>query len=326
MNVTLRCLMKSLEQYINAVIATKINIETCNQQLPFFLQDRYELFDMVLFDQKCIILKNNAADLSPTSIKKHTDILERKLGIPAVYVCESLSSYERDKLVQHQVSFIVPNNQLFLPFLGVYFREKFLSNKKKDIDELSMAATVVLVCMLHSDHFELKDLVNETGYTKMTISRSADELENFGIIKSEHVGRKRLLSLVNCKRTTWENFLGVMKSPVREKLFLQAKAIDLSQYPKSGYDALSLLSDLNEPDIPIFAIEWHEWKKLQQIKPVNHGDICIEIWRINPKLFSINGVVNPYFLGISLKDDLDDRVVACVNMSLNKEGIFNENN
>lgn len=39
--------------------------------------------------------------------------------MPVVYVTTTLASYERKRLVQQKVPFIVPGNQLYLPELAI---------------------------------------------------------------------------------------------------------------------------------------------------------------------------------------------------------------
>ena len=42
-----------------------------------------------------------------------------------VYVTGALASYERKRLIEQKVPFMVPGNQLYLPDLGIDLREYF---------------------------------------------------------------------------------------------------------------------------------------------------------------------------------------------------------
>ncbi|MCK7468892.1 MAG: hypothetical protein MZU91_12730 [Desulfosudis oleivorans] len=53
------------------------------------------------------------------------DKLRQLAGMPVVYVTRTLASYERKRLIEQKVPFLVPGNQLYLPDLGIDLREYF---------------------------------------------------------------------------------------------------------------------------------------------------------------------------------------------------------
>ncbi|RLC27120.1 MAG: hypothetical protein DRH21_00050 [Deltaproteobacteria bacterium] len=92
--------------------------------LPFFLQDIYDMFQVGLLNEEFIILASrNDSELTPATIHKHIDIVSKQLRMKAVFVHSIISSFNRKRLIEYRVPFVIPGNQMYLPDLGVDLRE-----------------------------------------------------------------------------------------------------------------------------------------------------------------------------------------------------------
>lgn len=321
-----------LELYISAALGIKVQVEPLPgaKNLPFFIQDAYQLYEMHVASQSCAVMLERSPDNSPASIKKHIDVVQDKLRVPCVYVCDAITSYNRERLIKHHVPFIVPGNQMYLPFLGVDLREYFLKKRSvlDKIEKFSPAAQLTLIYLMLSESttFRPSELAEGTAYTTMTISRAVDELEKAKLIKSERIGRERVLSVDMEKASLWNKAVPLMQSPIKQKVFLRAGVVDINKYLKSGYSALAHYSSLNNPVHPVIAISNDDWKLLQLkgIKPVEHGEVEVELWQHNPAIFADNGCVNRFLLYLSLKDDKDERIEITLEEMM--EGIANDSN
>ena len=56
------------------------------------------------------------------SIRAQIDKIREVTGLPVLYATEALASFERERLIEQKVPFVVPGNQLYLPHLGVDLR------------------------------------------------------------------------------------------------------------------------------------------------------------------------------------------------------------
>ena len=302
------------EKYIATALCLEVHVTPLPdvKQFPFFLQDAYQFYQMTLMGRLCTILFEKDAENSPAAIGKHIDIVQQQLGMPCIYVCDAITAYNRERLINHRVSFIVPGNQMFLPFLAIDLREYFLKKRMERVEKLSPAALTTLIYMMTriGNEFRSAALAQGTGYTTMSISRAVDEIESMGLIVSERSGRERLLRIEINKKDLWRKITALAQSPVKQRVFLREGAVDLSKYLRAGYDALAHFSSINKPNQPIIAMTTEEWRALKQqgIKPVEFGEIEVEVWQINPRLFADEQFVNRYFLYLSLKDNKDERI------------------
>ena len=303
-----------LEKYIATALCIEVHLTPLPdiKQFPFFLQDAYQFYQITLLGQLCTILIDEDAENSPAAISKHIDVVQQQLGMPCIYICDAITAYNRERLINHRVPFIVPGNQMFLPFLGVDLREYFLKKRIEKAEKLSPAALTTLIYMMITvgNEFRPAALAQGTGYTTMSISRAVDEIEAMGLIVSERSGRERLLRIEMNKKDLWRKITTLAHSPVKQRVFLREDTVDLSKYMRAGYDALARFSSINNPNHPIIAMTTEEWRALKQqgIKPVEFGEIEVEVWQINPRLFADEQFVNRYFLYLSLKDNKDERI------------------
>jgi hypothetical protein len=68
--------------------------------------------------------------------------------MPVVYVAHTLASYERKRLVEQKVSFLVPRNQLYLPDQGIDLREYFRQPTRAAPAALSPATQAMLIAVV----------------------------------------------------------------------------------------------------------------------------------------------------------------------------------
>jgi hypothetical protein len=65
---------------------------------------------------------------------------------------------------------------------------------------------------------------------------------------------------------------------------------------------------LNDETSRHYSIDNRNFKNVSVATDKHYGDNCIEIWRYDPKLLSINGVVDKLSLYLLLNDDINERV------------------
>ena len=94
-----------------------------------------------------------------------------------------IDSARRKQLIDQRVAFVVPGNQVYLPFLGVDLLEHF-RNARGTSESLSPATQAAFLYALHRrgrGAFSPKEMAAALGYSSMTMSRAFDELEGAGL-------------------------------------------------------------------------------------------------------------------------------------------------
>lgn len=313
-----------LKDYLDEVTGMKVVMHSHGtSHLPFFMTRLYDLADMRLgaMSYLAVFLKQED-EFKPAQFLKHlAQISNFKLDDVCV-VAESLPSYVRKRMIEKGISFVVPNVQMYLPAMGMELRNRSASKKGKKPDYLSPATQVVLIYGLLGrikEPVSSLELSKKLFYSTMTMSRALDELQAMELGHVERIGRERLLTLVQEKRLVWKEALPRLKSPVRYQkriaerdmarndLFLAGDAL------AAGLTALSKQTMIGEREIPEYAVSADTWKRLEkegvETIPVDEPGTCLlQVWRYDPKVLEVDGMVDPFSLYLSFQGETDERI------------------
>jgi hypothetical protein len=290
------------------------------ERLPFYLKNYYEFFEVSILDIPCLAMAvKDEVEQTPATIYKHILQVQKKWDHEIIYVHPKVSSYNRKRLIEHKLSFVIPGNQMYLPFLGIDLREHFKKIRKIGPQCSPSTQTVVLYALLHGTGtvFTPKILAKLLGYTPMTMTRAFDELQATGLGEIAMEGRERVLRFDRNKKRLWEKALKFLRNPVKKRLWVK-KYIDEPPGVKAGLTALSHYSALAEPANPVFAIAGKRWKKIKNQNDVMEltiaePDACeLEIWSYSPRQFEKDDVVDWFSLYLSLQDSDDERVESAL--------------
>ncbi|MCU0728195.1 MAG: hypothetical protein MUE73_20800 [Planctomycetes bacterium] len=285
-----------------------------------FLQDRYRFLTGRILGQRCLFMADRGErEEAPAVIRKHVDQLYGKWDDFVVYVRERITAYNRKRLIEQKVPFVVPGNQMYLPMLGIDLREH-LRKLRREKNLLTPAAQAVLIHALLRGHENLGPtvLAGELGYSVMTMSRALDELEAPGLGQSVALGRARCLCLTRSRRAVWEEAQPLLRSPVRSRHALPTEPGGEAGYPRAGLSALADLTMLAEPANPTFAVGRKDWAAIRSeaapeaTPPDEPGTASVEVWHYAPTLFAHDGRVDRLSLYLSLREVRDERVQAAL--------------
>ena len=317
-------LRDSLRKYMHDVLGITVAIAPWGQEdrLPLFLRDRYRFWVGGVLSQRCLFMTDTREqEESPASIRKHSELVRDKSDDPVVYVRERITAYNRKRLVEHGVPFVVPANQMYLPTLGIDLREHFRKRREKR-GQLGPAAQAVLIHALLRSAEDLGPtaLAGNLGYSIMTTSRALDELEAVGLGQSSAFGRERRLRLAGSRRDVWEKAQSLLRSPVktRQTVRLERHARGLPGL-RSGLTALAHYSMLAEPTEMTVALSREEWASLREEEaitpalPDEPDGVVVEVWTYAPTLFTCEGFVDRLSLYLSLRPTEDERVRAALD-------------
>ena len=316
-----RAVDAAVHAYLHEIlgIAPRVRAWPAAGKLPYFLQDAFEVRELKLLDRQMLL----AIDKRPerqglANVRGQMDKLRQLAGIPVVYVTGALASYERKRLIEQKVPFLVPGNQLYLPDLGIDLREYFRKPPAAPDTALSPATQAMLIAVLlrrpWRDQWQPAEVVGQLGYTPMTLSRAVKELTAAGIATLRTEGRVRSLHTERTAAQTWEHARPMLRSPVKRRVWMLPP-------PKSrprplrlaGLSALARYSMLTEPQWPTYAVAQAEWKAATQAgfetlpEPLP-GACEWELWHYSPALVRDSDTVDPLSLTLSLHGNQDERV------------------
>jgi DNA-binding MarR family transcriptional regulator len=321
-------LLTQLERYLRDTLGITFAITHWEDghHIPFFLQDRYRFFEAQILGQPCLFMVDKGEqEEPPAAIRKHIDQVQAKWNETVVYVRERITAYNRKRLVEQKIPFVVPGNQMYLPVLGLDFREHF-RKPRPHRRELRPSSQTVLIYALLEDARDLSPTVLATklGYSAMTMSRAFDELEAAGVAESSATGRgrERCLRFDDSKRDVWKTAQPLLKSPAKSRHTIHMAHNKGLPGPQAELSALAHYSMLAEPKNMAVALSREDWKALQQRDAVTHAmpdetnALIVEVWSYAPTLFASDGWVDRLSLYLSLRDTQDERVQAALDQVL----------
>uniref|UniRef100_Q020I7 Uncharacterized protein n=1 Tax=Solibacter usitatus (strain Ellin6076) TaxID=234267 RepID=Q020I7_SOLUE len=176
-------------------------------------------------------------------------------------------------------------NQLYLPIVGIDFREHFRPRAQSAGKPLSPATQAILIAALMRRlwlrEWALEGIATEFGYSPMTTSRAVHELTAAHIATLETRGRTGSL-----------------------------RAMD--QLP-AGQSALARYSMISEPAWPTYAVAAHAWRNgagdFEVLAEPEPGASEWQIWSYPPGLgMREQMTVDPLSLTLSMQDSTDERI------------------
>ena len=235
-------------------------------ELPYFLRDAFQFRELELLGQPVVLAIGRAdAKQSLSEIRTWLDKVKGMSGQPAVYVTDALASYDRRRLIEQKVPFIVPGNQLYLPDLGLDLREYFRQRAPASEAALSPSAQAMLITALLRQPWQAdwqpSRVVVALGYTPMTLSRAVKELTAAGLATAYTVGRSRWLRMELPPEQVWERAKPLLRTPVRRTVWVVTHGVTARRPSHiAGLSALARYSMLTEPKWPVYALTSADWK------------------------------------------------------------------
>lgn len=319
-------LLVKLERYLYETLGATVSFEPWEGQrrMPLFLQERYRLFKAHLLGRACLFMIDKGhTEESPATIRKHIGLVEGKWHELIIYARERIAAYNRKRLIEQKVSFVVPGNQMYLSNLGIDLRERFPKHRTSRSTFRPSAQVVLIHMLLREDtHVSPTALAPKLGYSVMTMSRALDELEDAGLGESPPLGRERYLHLTQPKSEIWKKAQPFLRSPVKSCHPIEMARRRNLPGPRAGLSALANYSMLAEPRNAIVALSREDWKSLQFQDAVTEATedepngLSVEVWSYPPTLFASDGLVDRFSLYLSLREAKDERVEAALDQMM----------
>lgn len=304
-------------------------------RLPPFLSGTYIYRRASLFGRPCLLMLARAPEgETPAAVRKHWEAMNEYFEGDVIYLVGAVSSWNRKRLIEHRVPFIVPGSQLYLPPLGVSLRERFGAVGQAGASTLGAPAQVIVLRqILRRDCFgrSAKSLARMLGYSPMSVTRAVRELTGRRLAEVESVGREKHLRFRLSGRALWEAARPALRDPADRRVLVarrrgQSRPAAFGGHV-AGESALSRYTDLADTGVGRRAIPVGRWPALAGEKDVHVLDnnaregggrfyedrdaIRLELWAYDPAaVVPGEPCVDPLSLWLSLAGCGDERVEA----------------
>jgi hypothetical protein len=293
------------------------------ESLPYFLRDAYDVRELSLRGARLVMAMQRAGEkASLANVRTQLQKMEAITGLPVVYVAPAMASYERKRLIEHHVAFLVPGNQLYLPDLGLDLREHFRKPRLVDEEALSPSAQAIVIAALvrrpWRDECGATELAGPLGYTAMTWSRATREIAGTGIADVQVAGRSRQLKFTHGPRETWDRIRPRLRSPVKRTVWVSPAPEQTPLARQAGLSALAAQSMLTAPRTTCYAFDLAGWKAALHRGWKEHpghdaGASEVQIWAYNPGILENSPYVDQLSLWLSLQATSDERVQSALD-------------
>ena len=333
--------MKKTLRYIEETlgiqpIATRI-AKSYMDRFPMYFHDKFKLYRTAILNTEIVLAElNGEEELSIQQTEKQVVQIKNLLNLKVVLVLENVQAYNRKRLIEKGINFIVPGKQLYMPDLLIDLRESFVHPKtKQKNDTLIPSAQFLLIYHIiyryqpwKLEEHPFKDIAKKLGYTAMAITNAIDNLKHHGLIDVNGEKEKFILFRKE-SHELWNTAMeqNLLVNPVIKTVFVDEKPKDLYLL-HSNTSALPEYTDLNPSRQEYLAIEKTVFYGLQKsnslVNPNNHeGRYALEVWKYNPltlvdELPNKMAVVDPLSLYLSVKDSRDERIEMALDQIMEK--------
>lgn len=328
--------MNELEQYISKVSGETVRITPVSDakyKLPFYLGEAFDFSRITIYRHDFILAQWNGGDFTVGQLGKQVDVIEQQFDERVILVLPDTDAITRSRLVERRINFICPGKQMFIPYLFLDLREKFVETiKEKNNDILTPSAQLIILHHLYNLRNGLvgsitsfKQLAALLDYSQMAITKAAAELNRYELCEIGGTKEKTFI-FSDDKKAFWDKCESHLGSPVMKTVFVDYMP-DIGHLNQAGEDALSFYSDLSSKNVSVYAIGKFQYQFLQKsgnMPPQNdkEGEYKLEIWNYQPEVLILENEwrnnVDPLSLYLSLRHVKDERVQMALDQILQK--------
>ena len=284
----------------------------------------YKFYDGEFHGMPLLFAEPKGKVATPRCLSVTANNLTSLLQLPIVFLLPACPAYERQRLIDKDVYFVVSEKYVHLPMLLANERVR----KTKQAKTLTPVAQYLLLYHLQIGSIEgmaARDIEDKIPYSYASITLGLTCLEDLGLCKKVAEASKRKIIHFDMKgMNLWEQAQPFLVNPVEERIYCDGLLSDDS-FPECGINALAHYTRLNpdpERTIMMSVKQLRNFKSSEALVRPNEfdGNIIIEAWKYPP--ITAIGVkaewVDKLSLAISLREDEDPRVEGEVERLINE--------
>lgn len=284
----------------------------------------YKFYDGEFHGMPLLFAEPKGKVATPRCLSVTANNLTSLLQLPIVFLLPTCPAYERQRLIDKDVYFVVSEKYVHLPMLLANERVR----KTKQAKTLTPVAQYLLLYHLQIGSIKgmaARDIEDKIPYSYASITLGLTCLEDLGLCKKVTEASKRKVIHFDMKgMNLWEQAQPFLVNPVEERIYCDGLLSDDS-FPECGINALAHYTRLNpdpERTIMMSVKQLRNFKSSEALVRPNEfdGNIIIEAWKYPP--VTAIGVkaewVDKLSLAISLREDEDPRVEGEVERLINE--------
>jgi DNA-binding transcriptional regulator GbsR (MarR family) len=307
--------------YLKSTIDENVEIkEYANiENVPIYLKEAFNFYQGKFLDNSVVLIEPKINNITLPTLRKRLESIKEHTDGHIIILYNSLSDYQRKKLINERIAYIIANKQMYLPFIALDLHESNKTKKNNKIDRFSTSGQVTYLYLLYNNRdITIDKLSKILKRTKMTASRALDELYDIKLVTYEtkgKTGRKRCYRRINDPQYFKKGY-PYLKSPVLDKIDI-CRYLDILGALKAGLSALSEKSMISEPKHKIRAITKTMKKNIEpSFDPFIDSNeryekdpvMQIEVWSYDPGILSKTESVDIVSLKLSLANEKDERI------------------
>lgn len=284
----------------------------------------YRFYDGEYHGMSLLFAEPKGPVASPRNLALTADKISASLGLPVVYLLPSAPAYQRQRLIDREVYFVVSEKYAHLPMLVANERVRH----KKAAKALSPVAQYILLYHLQVESLEglsANDVKGKLPYSYASITLGMTCLEDLGLCeKVADSPKRKILHFRRKGIELWMQAAPVLANPVEKRIYCDGLDME-DAYPVCGINALAHYTRLNpDPERMVMMIA-SQFRSLVAAKAIQNpndydGDVVIEIWKYPPVTSheAKQMFVDRLSLALSLRDNTDARVEGEVEQLINR--------
>ena len=282
----------------------------------------YRFYDGVYLGVPLLFAEPKGEVASPHNLSITAGNLTSLFNLPTVFLLASCPAYERQRLIDKNVFFVVSEKYAHLPMLVANERIR----RTKIAKTLTPVAQYILLYHLQVESLEgmaALDMEGKLPYAYTSITLGITCLADLGLCEKVADGSKRkVMRFQKAGKELWERALPLLVNPVEQKIYCD-EFLSKASFPVCGINALAHYTRLNPDPERIIMMGMERFRELKAsgalVRPNEFdGNVVIEAWKYPPvaKMGETPQWVDKLSLALSLHDDDDPRVEKEVELMI----------
>lgn len=284
----------------------------------------YKFYDGEFHGMPLLFAEPKGKVAAPRILSVTASNLTSLFQLPVVFLLPACPAYERQRLIDKDVYFVISDKYVHLPMLLANERIR----KTKQAKIMTPVAQYLLLYHLQIESIDglaARDIEDRIPYSYASITLGITCLEDLGLCRKESEGSKRKVIHFHKKgRDLWDQAQPLLINPVEERIYCD-ELLTEDHFVICGINALAHYTMLNpDPEriIMMTAKQVRDFRVSGVIVRPNQydGNILIEAWKYPPVINNGEKAewVDRLSLAISLREDADPRVEGEVERLINE--------
>lgn len=284
----------------------------------------YQFYDGEYRGIRLTFLKPKNGNPSPKVCAITANRVSYLMGCPIVFILESSPSYERQRLIDKDVFFVMGDKFVNLPMLVANERMR----KSRPAKRLTPTAQYTLLYHLQVESLEgmsARDMSSKLPYSYESITLGLTCLSDLELCQKVSDGGKSKIVRFSLKgKELWDKAKDFLIDPVEKRVYCDSLVTE-QKFAQCNINALAHYTWLNPDHSQMFMMSKKELQNLTDDKALRNinefdGNIMIEVWKypVVSLLGNDNEWVDKLSLAISLREDDDPRVEGEIERLINE--------